>query len=233
VSATTSRAASGVQYRLENCGYTADVASVGASLRSLRIEGRDLIVPFAANEVRPAFRGAVLAPWPNRVVDGRYTFDSESRSLRITEPNRGHALHGLAAWLDFDLVAQSAHTVELTAVIEPQAGYPHRVQITALYSLGAEGFVTRISASNIGPSTALVGLSAHPYLVAGPGTVDDWFLSVPADRVMAVPRRLAPTGGVDVDGDLDLRYGQSLSDVSVDHAYTSLALDHVASPRSS
>jgi aldose 1-epimerase len=51
------------------CGpYTAEIASVGASLRSLRYNGRDLILPFSEHQVRPAYRGAVLVPWPNRVI---------------------------------------------------------------------------------------------------------------------------------------------------------------------
>ena len=51
--------------------------------------------------MRPAYRGALLAPWPNRVVDGRYTFDGEEQQLPLTEPERGHALHGLLVWADW------------------------------------------------------------------------------------------------------------------------------------
>ena len=88
---------SGVQHAHRAAhGYEAVIASVGASLRSLTYEGRDLVVPFDADEVRPAYRGATLAPWPNRVVDGRYTFGGVEQQLPLTEPARGHALHGLA-----------------------------------------------------------------------------------------------------------------------------------------
>ena len=65
-----------------------------------------IVVPFGADEVRPGFRGALLAPWPNRVVDGRYAFEGREFELPLTEPRRGHALHGLAAWLDFAPVEQ-------------------------------------------------------------------------------------------------------------------------------
>src|SRR5690606_4245028 len=60
---------SGRQFSLAGHGYEAQIASVGASLRTLTHQGGDLIVPFEADEVRPAYRGATLAPWPNRVVD--------------------------------------------------------------------------------------------------------------------------------------------------------------------
>src|SRR3954462_4536533 len=55
---------SGTQHRLQAAGYEAVVASVGASLPALRYAGRDLVVPFHADEVRPAYRGVTLAPWP-------------------------------------------------------------------------------------------------------------------------------------------------------------------------
>src|SRR5918993_5311176 len=63
---------SGRRVRLRAGDYQATIASIGASLRELTWQGRNLVVPFAEDEVRPAYRGAVLAPWPNRVVDGRY-----------------------------------------------------------------------------------------------------------------------------------------------------------------
>ena len=96
---------SGTHFGLTAGDYHATIASVGASLRTLEFDGRPLVVPFDADEVRPAFRGATLAPWPNRVVDGRYTFDGEEYELAHTEPTRQHALHGLVAWTDFRVVA--------------------------------------------------------------------------------------------------------------------------------
>lgn len=83
---------SGTRFDLVHGDYSASIASVGATLRTLRHGGRDLIVPFAANEVRPAYRGAILAPWPNRVVDGRYSFAGAKHQLSLTEPQRLHAL---------------------------------------------------------------------------------------------------------------------------------------------
>jgi len=76
---------SGIQHSLRAGEYEAIIASVGASLRSLTHGGRDLVVAFDADELRPGFRGATLAPWPNRVVDGTYTFGGVDYSLALTE----------------------------------------------------------------------------------------------------------------------------------------------------
>jgi rhodanese-related sulfurtransferase len=51
---TASVPASGTDVTLRHGAYEAHIASVGASLRALTFDGRDLVVPFAADEVRPA-----------------------------------------------------------------------------------------------------------------------------------------------------------------------------------
>lgn len=220
---------SGVQHVLRAGSYEAVIASVGASLRSLTHDGRDLVVPFAADEVRPAYRGATLAPWPNRVVDGRYAFDGVEHRLALTEPARGHALHGLRAWADYAAVDKGASHVTLQTTIEPQDGYPWRVVVETTYALSADGLVQSVSARNDGPTRAPWGTGPHPYLVAGAGTVDDWTLQLPAGQVLEVTAdRLSPTGLAPVETDaarFDFRESRPIGDAEIDHAFTALSRD--------
>lgn len=221
---------SGTHFGLSAGGYHATIASVGASLRTLEHKGRPLVVPFDADEVRPAFRGATLAPWPNRVVDGRYTFDGVEQQLALTEPGRGHALHGLAAWLDFAAVDRSGSSVTFAATIEAQAGYPHRLEVSVAFTLDEAGLHTVVTATNTGPTAAPWGTAPHPYLVAGEGRVDDWTLSLPADAVLPVdPVRLIPSEltSVEVEGDgvFDFRAPRRIGDTFIDHAFTGLTRD--------
>ncbi|MFD1721589.1 aldose 1-epimerase family protein [Amnibacterium endophyticum] len=215
---------SGAQVALRHGDYAADVATVGASLRRLASGGRDLVVPFAEDEVRPLYRGVVLVPWPNRVVDGRYAFDGEQQQLALTEPERGHALHGLGCWTDYRVVDRHHDRVLLEAEVPAQAGYPHRLRIQVEYVLDDDGLATRITATNTGPSAAPYGTSAHPYLVAGPGRVDDWTLGLRAGRVLEVdPERLIPQGLADVaGGPFDFAEPRTIGDRFVDHAFTGL-----------
>lgn len=222
---TDPRPISGEQFTIEADGYVAHIASVGATLRSLTIDGRDLVVPFDADEVRPAFRGATLAPWPNRVTDGRYRFGDDDLLLSLTEPERGHALHGLAAWLDFSAVSVDASSVTLTATIEAQSGYPFRVRVDVAYSVNSDGLRTVVTATNVGPSRAPVGLGPHPYLVAGEGIVDDWELELPAARVLTVEGdRMIPgpvVGVEEIDG-FDFRSPRRIDSTEIDHAFAEL-----------
>lgn len=218
--------ASGRQHALEHGPYRATIASVGASLRSLAHRGRDLVVPFDADEVRPAYRGVTLAPWPNRVIDGRYAFGGTTYQLPWTEPDRGHALHGLASWLDFHAVSAQPDQVTLEATIEPQSGYPWRLRITTTYALGPDGLTQIVHAENRSPTPAPFGTGPHPYLIAGPGCVDDWSLELPAAAVLSVtPDRLAPTSLGPVDATFDFRTPRPVGLTEIDHAFTELEGD--------
>jgi aldose 1-epimerase len=218
---------SGTQVRLESGRYVAEIASVGASLRSLTADGRDLVVPFDADAMRPLYRGVVLVPWPNRVVDGRYRFEGADQQLALTEPERGHALHGLVGWTDFRVAEAGATRAVLQAEVPAQQGYPHRLAVTVIYTLGVDGLETRIRTENTGRDAAPYGTSGHPYLVGGPGHVDDWTLTFAAEQVLEVdPERLVPSGLAPVaGGPFDFREGRPIGDLFIDHAFTGLARD--------
>ncbi|WP_022887162.1 aldose 1-epimerase family protein [Glaciibacter superstes] len=228
---------SGTQFELAFGDYTATIASVGATLRRLQHRGRDLVVPFEADEVRPAYRGATLAPWPNRVVDGRYSFGSTAagsteagsteHQLALTEPARGHALHGLVGWLDFIAIGESPERVLLATTVEAQAGYPFRLQVRVEFALGADGLRTTITTRNTGTDAAPYGTGPHPYLVAGEGRVDDWTLTLPAAQVLTVTAdRLIPVELTDVAGSaFDFGAPRVIGDTFIDHAFTELERD--------
>jgi aldose 1-epimerase len=215
---------SGEQYTLSHGSYTATIASVGASIRSLVFEGRDLIVPFDADALRPAFRGATLAPWPNRVIDGVYSFGGVDYVLPLTEPKRGHALHGLVAWQNFALVSQVSNRLAIATTVEAQDGYPFRVDVLVEFTLDDDGLHTLVTGTNTGRIAAPWGAAPHPYLVAGAGRVDDWTFALPASRVITVSEeRLLPLDEIDVAGtEFDFQSPRAIGSTFIDHAYTGL-----------
>ncbi|WP_233255497.1 aldose 1-epimerase family protein [Naasia lichenicola] len=227
MTSTSPRPRSGTRVDLAFGPYDASFASIGATLRTLRYEGRDLVVPFEADEVRPYYRGTVLAPWPNRVVDGRYTdADGRLQKLAITEPDRGHALHGLTPWLDFAIVDSTSTSVMFAATIPAQAGYPHQIAVTVEFWLDAAGLHSTTRARNDDTVAAPLGLSTHPYLVGGPGRVGEWSLELPAVQILDADERLTPTelGSVETSAfsAYDFRSARPIGDLEIDHAFTGL-----------
>ncbi|MCU1437291.1 MAG: Aldose 1-epimerase [Naasia sp.] len=216
---------SGTDIPLRFGDYTAHIATVGATLRALEHRRRPLVHSFAADGVRPQFLGATLVPWPNRVVDGRYRFAGTDQVLALTEPERGHALHGLAVWLDFQVVESDEASVTLTATVPAQRGYPHRIAVTVTYRLDECGLTCTTTGENTGPTAAPYGQSAHPYLVAGVGRPDEWTLTIPAAVHVETDDRLAPTGVAPVAGHTDFRTPRAIGTTRLDTAFGDLIRD--------
>ena len=80
----------------------------------------------------------MLAPWPNRIADGRYRFDGESHQLALTEPDRLNALHGLVIWAPWQVdatVGENWAAVRLTHRLWPHPGYPFVLDLEVDYRL--------------------------------------------------------------------------------------------------
>lgn len=218
--------AGGTEYVLGCEGYAAVVTEIGAGLRVLTHQGRELVVSYSADAVRPRYRGALLAPWPNRVADGRYSFGGASHQLDLSEPERGNALHGLVCWERFEVVSHGPTAVRLTQRMVPRTGYPFALEIEVEYALDDRGLHCTVLARNVGSEPAPWGVGPHPYLRAGDGRVDDWTLRLPAGRVLDVsPDRLLPAGVRDVDGAYDYRTARPIGAGELDHAFTGLEPD--------
>ena len=152
------------------------------------------MLPFADDEVRPLYRGAILAPWPNRVGGGQWTWQGQPQQLALTEPDRGHALHGLVAWAEWSPTSVDEAAVTLGTTVWPQPGFPFCLHLEVEWALdAADGLTCRLVAVNAGSGPAPYGCSIHPYLVAPGGTLDDWRLELHAERELLVGDDLLPT----------------------------------------
>lgn len=215
----TSPFPTGDQHELRLGDQVAVITSVGASIREYRVGDRDVVLPFAAGSLAPAFSGAVLAPWPNRVRDGVYAYRGTTYQLHLSEPPRGVAIHGLVAYQRFEIVAQAADAVTLRHDLVPTPGYPWSVRVEVTYRLTARGLDVTTVATNLGEGVAPYGVGYHPWLSPGTGTVDECTLQVDAQRHVEVDNRLLPTGTEPVAGVYDLREPRSLKGVRLDDAW--------------
>ena len=215
----------GRQHVLELGGQRAVITAVGASLREYSVDGRHVVLPFDEHEIPPAFSGAVLAPWPNRLRDGLYEYEGRTYQLSLTEPARQTALHGLVADVAFETVAQDGTCVTLEHVIVPTHGYPWPVRVRMTYGLTDAGLQVTAVATNLGTTTAPYGIGFHPWLSPGDGRVDDCTLQVDAARHVTVDDRLLPTGAERVADDYDLRTARSLAGLDLDDAWIDVLRD--------
>ena len=214
---------SGEQYEITGGGYRAVVTEAGGGLRALEHDGRPLVLGYPEDRQASAGRGQLLVPWPNRIRDGVYELDDRVHRLPLSEPARHNASHGLVRWASWTLEEQTAHSVSLVLRLMAQPGYPWTVDLHVLYDVSALGLTVTVTATNLAGSRAPYAVGAHPYLVAGPGPLDGWELTLPAATRLLTDDRMLPVGREDVrDGDLDFRMARPLRGAVLDTAFTDL-----------
>ena len=185
-------AKSGAQWTIEADGHQAVVVEVGGVLRSYSVDGAPVLDGFAADELSPASAGQILAPWPNRIRDGQYTFEGQSYQLSLTEPGRNTAIHGLANWGRWTLAEQAADSVTLEFELPAQVGYPWWLTLRTRWSISADGLRCDQQVVNNSDSNAPWGYSVHPYLQLAGVAVDDILLHVPGKTRILADSRLLP-----------------------------------------
>jgi aldose 1-epimerase len=214
----------GEQFELRHGDRHAVVTEVGATLRSYSVGGRAVLDGFDVGEPAPAGSGQVLAPWPNRLGDGRYTFAGRTGTAALDEPEKGNAVHGLVRWWPWTRTSGDDETVVLACSLHPQPGYPWHLRLQVSYRLDADGLTVSTSATNVGDGPAPFGLGFHPYLTVGTPTVDSTRLRVPARRRLVTDGRDLPTGDEPVDGTpFDFITARAIGALQLDTCYTDLA----------
>jgi aldose 1-epimerase len=193
-------AKSGTQWSIESGEHRATVVEVGGVLRSYAVGVREIVDGFGTDEPSPASAGQILAPWPNRIRDGQYTFEGTAYQLALTEPARHNAIHGLTNWARWSLAEQTADAVTLTFDLPPQVGYPFALTLTTRWSVSADGLRCEQQVTNTGDTNAPWGYSVHPYLQLPGVPVNDTLLRVPGRVRVLADSRLLPIGAVKVAG---------------------------------
>lgn len=214
----------GEQYEIGSGDHRAVITEVGATLRTYRVSGRDVVRGFDDREVVHGGLGQQLLPWPNRIRDGRYPYDGVTQQLALTEPDRNNAIHGLVRHVPWTLVELGADRVVQRVRVFPQPGWPGTVEATIGHSVSEAGLLVEVAVTNLGDVAVPFGYAAHPYLTVGESTVDEVSVTLPAASYLEVDDRLLPIALHPVAGtSYDLRAGEPFGEVNLDTAFTDLA----------
>lgn len=197
----------------------ATISSLGSSLTSLADNNFHLVEPDTPTQLYP---GSILAPWPNRIRDGRYQYKDLTYQLPLNELQRGNALHGLVAYEQWEVIYNSETEVQLQYLLDKPDIYPGKLSLNSFFKIKNNQLQVKISAKNIGSKSAPYGISIHTYLVAGSIAKNNGLnLKIPADKYLEVDEtRLLPMGVRDVvNTRFDFQNGKAISDLFIDHAF--------------
>jgi aldose 1-epimerase len=218
--------ASGEQWTIKSGDHEASLVEVGGGLRSYRVAGADLVYGFSENEICPFSAGQILTPWPNRIRDGRYTFNGESHQLALTEPLKHNAIHGLVNWSRWRVVRTGDDVLGLEYEVPAQPGYPWALRLRADWSVGPAGLRGDIEVTNLAATPCPFGYAVHPYLHVPGVPVNEMILRVPARNRLLVDGRLLPIGAARVAGtEFDYVEGRRIGSAILDTAFGDLIRD--------
>ncbi|MGD0254278.1 MAG: aldose 1-epimerase family protein [Acidimicrobiales bacterium] len=217
---------SGQQHEIGYGRQRVVVTEVGATLRVYTVDGAEVVDGFGERDLCSAGRGQVLAPWPNRLGDARYSIEGRHGQAALDEPERGCAIHGLVRWLPWRLVSRAQNVIVLSCVLHPQPGYPWRLEFSLEYRLARGGLVVSTEVTNIDQHPAPFGLGFHPYVTVGTPVVDFAHLCLPGRRRLVTDERGLPTGETIVTGtEFDFTDERMIGSTCLDTAFMDLARD--------
>ena len=204
---------------------SADIGTLAAVLLGLQVDGHELTERTPATRLPGHGSGIVLAPWPNRVRDARWTHDGVVQQLDVTDPSRGNAIHGLLRNTAYRIRERSDAEVLLGAVIHPQHGWPFLLDTWVRYALADDGLTVTHGARNIGAAAAPWAVGAHPYFRVGEVPIADLTIEVRGGHSLELDDRLVPVAVHEVEpgGPLDLSTPRALGGLDLNVAYQDVA----------
>jgi aldose 1-epimerase len=214
---------SGAQWTIAAGGQEAVVVQVGGGLREYRAGGVDYLDGYGAGELCPGGAGQVLAPWPNRIRDGQYTFAGERHQLTLSEPARHNASHGLVRWQSWRCTESAPDAVTMECELPPQPGYPWPLGLRVRWSIEEDGLRAEHEVLNLGSRACPFGLGAHPYVRLPGVAVDDLVLRVPGRSRLLLDGRMLPIGAAKVaGGEFDFGTPRRIGQAKLDTAFGDL-----------
>jgi aldose 1-epimerase len=209
-------------------GLTAGAAELavnlrGGGLRRLAVADWEVLDGYPPGTVVGGWPGAVLLPWPNRIRDGRWTWQGSELQLPVASPEAPHAIHGLVGWQPWTVLREAPDSATVGTVIEPHTGYPFRLAAAVDYDLTPDRLTVTTRVRNLGAGPAPFGAGFHPYFSVGAtadGDVAEAELGLPVRTALVLDGGL-PTGDrVPFDGAVG-----RIGDRALDDALTDLVRD--------
>jgi aldose 1-epimerase len=154
---------------------------------------------FEAITQDPSYPSTILFPWPNRIRNGKYSFEENAYTLPINETGNNNALHGLVYNVPYQIqqceVIGSNSTCILVHRYEgTEAGFPFPFSIAIEYNLGLKGLTLKIDVLNTGKTAMPYALGWHPYFQFQNETQNDWELKIDAEKMFLSDSQMIPIG---------------------------------------
>ncbi len=224
--------------KMEVCLRGATLINFFISLKGKSINILDGYLTPEELEEQAGARSCIMAPYSNRIKDGRFTWQNETLQLvNAVNPNKD-VIHGFARVVNFDVKNISADDEKAELVLFTDKirngsfpGYPFNINLTVRFTLRERNLDCEITAENIDSVPVPFGCGWHPYFKLGEDGIDNLYLEVPAKKIILLDDKYIPLKGKDAYSnlddhkDIDFRTPFLIGNKLVNVCYTDLTTD--------
>jgi aldose 1-epimerase len=204
--------------------------ALGASVAGLELRREGFWLPLLrptsaaaiAGGASPETSAYILAPYSNRIRQGRFSFRGRSYQLLPNWPDGVQTIHGEVHGRPWVVVERSEGLLVCHFnANNPQAlNFPFRYTVRAVYWLGDSSLRVSLELTNTGEEAMPAGLGFHPYFVRRLGLTPDPLLSFRAGRVYLTGDERIPTEPpTPIPRALDFSSPRPLGDALLDHVF--------------
>lgn len=181
------------------------------------------------------FGNPILFPFPNRIRDGKFTFEGQNYQFDVPSPG-ANSIHGFVLNRPWKVEMSEAEEMEGAKLVSSinasdfpdiirQFPFPFRVQVTYTLKDGVLTMLTKME--NLGDKNMPMGFGIHPYFCAPLSKSSDpkeCMIILPAKKYWEL-KDFLPTGKIlEASGKYDLRNGVPMSDIRFDDVFTDLIM---------
>jgi aldose 1-epimerase len=162
----------------------------------------------------------VLAPWSNRIRDGRFRFRGHEYRLRVNYPD-GTAIHGTAN--EFPWTVETAEPSCLVATFKSMdfagVNFPWQFSVRVAFELDGRRFSLKTWLRNEDTTAIPAGFGHHPYFLRGLGEQPDSVqLEIPCAEYFVLENCLPSAGPVPIPANLDFLKLRPIGGEFIDNA---------------
>lgn len=190
---------------------------IGGALASLTLDGRDVLRTMPQSATNPLDAACFpLAPYCNRIRDGRFRFGEREVALPLNFAPERHSIHGLSWQRPWHVESQAPNKCVIVDEYDGAGAWPWVYRAEQRVRLGAKGCAITLVLTNRGDTPMPAGIGLHPYFRRTAASR----VRFVADHVLLSDPELLPTGvTAPADHFGDFATGVALPGETVDHCF--------------
>ena len=190
---------------------------IGGAMSALRYQGVNVLRPTPPGATNPLETACfALAPYCNRIRDGRFPFGGREIELAPNFAPEPHSLHGLSWQRSWTVERRLESKCVLVDDYDGSGAWPWAYRAQQRIRLGPKGCAITLVLTNLSDTPMPAGIGLHPYFRRRPETQ----VSFAADHVLLAGADPLPTGiTAPADHFGDFAAGSPLPAETVDHCF--------------